>query len=140
MLLLQLKNSPVQPSTAQFSPVQFSTAQYYPVQPNTVQYCLVQPSTAQYCPIQPSTAQNSPAESTIAQLQPRTALHSVKQCHVCYPIFIFRSRIVYLVLFVPLVNLFILNYSIFITVGLLVGGWQGRRNPFHCIELYYIDS
>ena len=38
------------------------------------------------------------------------------------------------------VNLFVLNSSIFMTVGLLVGGWQGWRSPFHCIELDYIDS
>ena len=74
---------PVQSSTAQYSAGKHSTAQYSPAQSTTVQYSQVQPRTAM---LQPSTFQCSPSSSLVL-FHPN-------------PIFLFRNRIVYFVLFV----------------------------------------
>ena len=101
--------NPVQPTTAKYSPVKLSTAQNSQVQPSTAKYSPVQLSTAKYSPLQPSRAQYSPVQSitpncssvqpSCSPEHPSTASHPCQHCQICYPMFPFRNRIVYFVLF-----------------------------------------
>ena len=95
----------MQPNNAQYNPVQPNTAHYGPVQPHVAQNSSVQPSTAQYIPVKPSTAQHSTVAAQYIPLQPAILFNVAVP--VLYPIFPFRNRIVYFVLFLSDPNPFI---------------------------------
>ena len=73
-----------------------STAQYSPVQSSTPQHSPLEPRTALYNPVEPNSLQKSLLEASTGQYSPSSSL----TLYHLNPIFLFRNRIVYFVLFI----------------------------------------